>query len=260
MSKPTPNSSLNATAGLPAPLRVAAALLVPLIGAALLNSLAVLIRPLDPADGRAANTLFLGSAGLLSLLLGVAWYGLEGTGLRGKRPLYASIAFASMGWVVFLIARFVWVLNAGYGPAGATRAFIYLLLFEAFAVQVWTFGPFFRALADWRGPLTAVLGSGILFGLMGFLFFQESFYGDLPSLLYFLLWGVFYGIIRLRTGSLLGIVVIQTIQSFTAWVVMVPASVPPAAQAMQTVYLVTSIAYLIFIWRLWPKQEADYRV
>jgi len=236
------------------------ALLAPPLAAVLLSSVAGLIRPVAATDGRAANTLLLASAGLVSLLLGTAWYGLDGMGLRGKRPLYAGIAFASMGWIVFLIARFVWVLNAGYGPAGATRAFIYLLLFEALAVQIWTFGFFFRALADWRGPLTAAIGSGLLFGAVGLLFFQESFYGDLPALLFFLLWGVFYGIIRLRTGSLIGIVVIQAIQSFTAWVVMVPAAQPPPEQAMKTVYLVTSVAFLIFIWRLWPKQEADYRV
>ena len=125
---------------------------------------------------------------------------------------------------------------------------------------MWTFGLFFRTLADWRGPLTAAVGSGILFGMIGFLFFQESFYDSLTGLLYFLVWGLFYGVIRLRTGSLLGIVIIQAIQSFTAWVVMVPAAVPPPEEAMQIVYLVVSIAYLVFIWRLWPKTEADYRV
>jgi len=260
MSKTKSNPSTNSAAGLPIPLRAAVALLVPLIGAVLVSNLAGLIRPLDPADGRAANVLFLGSAGLISLLLGVSWYGLYGMGLREKRPLYASIGFAAMGWVVFLVARFFWVLNMGYGPAGASRSFVYLLLFEAFAVQIWTFGLFFRALADWRGPLTAAIASGVLFGVVGFLTFQESFYGSLTSLLYFLLWGLFYGIIRLRTGSLLGIVIIQAVQSFTAWVVMVPAETPPSTAAMQMVYLVTSVAYLIFIWRLWPKQEDDYRV
>jgi len=260
MSKSPTNSNTNAAAGLPAPLRVAVALLVPLIGAVLVSSLSGLIRPFDPQDTRAASALLLGCAGLISLLLGTAWYGLDGMGLRGKRPLYAGIAFASMGWVVFLVARFFLVLNVGYGPAGATRAFIYLLLFEAFAVQIWTFGLFFRALADWRGPLTAAIGSGILFGMIGLLFFQESFYNNSSTLAYFLLWGVFYGIIRLRTGSLIGVVFIQAIQSFTAWVVMVPASTPPSEQALQTVYLITAVAYILFIWRLWPKQETDYRV
>ncbi|MBK8987874.1 MAG: hypothetical protein IPM39_17700 [Chloroflexi bacterium] len=251
---------MNPTTGLPTPMRVAAALLVPLIGAVLLSNLAGLIRPPDPANGRAANTLFLACAGVISLLLGMAWYGLDGVGLRGKRPLYAGIAFASMGWLAFLAARFIWVLNAGYGPAGATRAFIYLMLFEAFAVQIWAFGLFFRALADWRGPLTAAIGSGLLFGMVGFLFFEESFYGSLSSLLFFLLWGLFYGIIRLRTGSFIGILVVQALQSFSAWVVMVPAENPPAVAAMQMVYLVSSLAFLVFIWRLWPKQPGDYRV
>ncbi len=244
---------------LPAPFRVVIALLVPLIGAVLFSSLAGLIRPLDPTDTEAGAALFLGGAGFISLLIGVGWYKLDGLGLRGKRPLYAGIAFAAMGWLVFLVARFVWVLNVGYGPAGSTRAFIYLLLFEALALQLWAFGLLFRALADWRGPLTAAVGSGLFFGMIGFLFFQESFYGNLFSMVYFLLWGLFYGIIRLRTGSLLGVAVIQALQSFTAWVVMVPAATP-SEEALRVVYSVTAVAYVIFIWRLWPKQESDYRV
>lgn len=258
MSKLNSNSSRQTTT-LPAPFRVVVALLVPLIGAVLFSSLAGLIRPLDAADSPAAVALFLGGAGLISLLIGVGWYKLDGMGLRGKRPLYAGIAFAAMGWLVFLVTRFVWVLNAGYGPAGSTRSFIYLLLFEALALQLWTFGLLFRTLADWRGPLTAAVGSGLLFGMMGFLFFQESFYGSPISLIYFLLWGLFYGIIRLRTGSLVGIAVVQALQSFTAWVVMVPAATP-SESALQLVYTITAVAYLIFIWRLWPKKESDYRV
>jgi hypothetical protein len=244
---------------LPAPFRMVVALLVPFIGAVLFSSLAGLLRPLDPTDTQAGVSLFLGGAGFISLLIGVGWYKLEGMGLRGKRPLYAGIAFASMGWLVFLAARFIWVQNMGYGPPDSTRSFIYLLLFEALALQLWTFGLFFRALADWRGPLTAAVGSGLLFGTMGFLFFQESLYNNFISLGYFLMWGIFYGIIRLRTGSLLGIVVVQALQSFTAWVVMVPAAAPPE-EALQIVYTISMAAYAIFIWRLWPKEESDYRV
>jgi membrane protease YdiL (CAAX protease family) len=263
MPKSNFNASPAALVGLPAPLRLAGALLAPPVGAILLVSLVLLLRPIDSADGRSANVLLLGSVGLISLLLGTAWYGLGGLGLRGKRPLYAGIGFAAMLWVVFIIARFVWVLNMNFGTVGGTREFVYLLLFEAFAVQLWTFGLFFRALADWRGPLTAAIGSGILFGVIGFLFFEESFFSNPPnlvSLAFFLVWGLFYGIIRLRTGSLVGIVVIQAMQSFTAWVVMVPANIPPDLAAMQTVYTVSAIACLLFIWRLWPKEVADYRV
>ncbi len=137
---------------------------------------------------------------------------------------------------------------------------VYLILFEGFATQVWTFGLFFRALSDWRGPLTAAVGSGLLFGMVAFIFFQESFYGNITSLIFFSLWGVFYGIIRLRTGSILGTILIQAMQSFTAWVVMIPAQIPPNQAAMQTVYFLTSITFLIFIWRLWPKEASDYRV
>lgn len=248
----------------PSILRLVLALLAPPLGAILLVNLVVLTRANDPPDARSLNVLMLGSAGLISLLLGTAWrYGLDGLGLRGGRPLYASIGFASMLWVVFIAARFYWVINLGYGPAGATIEFMYLMLFEAFAVQLWALGLVFRALAGWRGPLTAAIGSGLLFGLAGFLFFEESFFNEpvnLISLSFFLLWGLFYGIVRLRTGSVIGTMVIQALQSFTAWVVMVPLYTPPDQVAMQNIYTVSAIACLLFIWRLWPKDETDYRV
>lgn len=248
----------------PSLLRLVMALLVPVVGAILLVSLVVFSRSDGTADGRSTNVLLLGSLGLISLLLGTSWrYGLDGLGLRGGRPLYASIGFASMLWVVFIAARFYWVVNLGYGPAGATIEFMYLMLFEAFAVQLWTLGLVFRALAGWRGPLTAAVGSGLLFGLAGFLFFEESFFNNPPNLIslsFFLLWGLFYGIVRLRTGSAIGTMVIQALQSFTAWVVMVPLYTPPDLAAMQNVYTVSAIACLLFIWRLWPKEETDYRV
>lgn len=239
--------------------RVIIALLAPAFAAILVGALVGSFAT-AASDPRAVTAVWLGSAGLTSWLIGVAWYGIPGLGIRFKRPLFASIGFAVMGWVAYLLFHFLWVRLAGFGPAGSTQGFIYLLLFEAFAVQVWTFGLFFRALADWRGPLTAAIGSGLLFSMVGFLFFQESFYSSLSSLIFFLLWGLFYGIIRLRTGSLLGTVVIQAMQSFTAWVVMVPMQMPPDEAAMNVVYLLTSLAFLIFIWRLWPKEATDYRV
>ncbi|MFQ5436389.1 MAG: type II CAAX prenyl endopeptidase Rce1 family protein [Anaerolineae bacterium] len=227
--------------------RTAAAFTLPILAALILS---ILLNNLA--------ALFAG-LGLASWYLGLRWVGLPGMGLRGKRPLFSSIGFATMGWTAFLIFRFFFVTNAGYGPPDSTRSFIFLLLFEAFAMQLWAFGLLFRTLADWRGPITAAIGSGVIFGTAAYLFFQESFIGGMTGLLYFILWGVLYGVIRLRTGSLLGAVVIQALQSFTAWVVMVPQT-PVAAKELQTLYLAAGIAYLVFIWRLWPKEESDYRV
>ncbi|VAW41435.1 hypothetical protein MNBD_CHLOROFLEXI01-5160 [hydrothermal vent metagenome] len=116
----------------------------------------------------------------------------------------------------------------------------------------------FRGLAEWRGPLTAAIGSGIAFGAVAFILFQETFNNDIVTLFYFGVWGLFYGMIRLRTGSLLGSVVIQTLHSFTVWVALGP---PPSSDSnLQTVYLLTALVYALLIWRLWPKEEADYRV
>jgi hypothetical protein len=217
--------------------------------------------------------------GLTSWFLGLRWYRISGMGLRGGRPLFAGIGFAVLGWVALLIARLlpgipaVTINEAGQavieasllvevvaiGADNAGRVFFYLLLFEAFALQLWTFGLLFHALADWRGPLTAAVGSGLVFGAAGLLLFREAFVANLSSLLFFVLWGVLYGIIRLRAGSLLGIALVQALQSFTVWYVFLPPN-PPPLSGLQLVYFAASILYALIIWRLWPHQEEDYRV
>lgn len=200
---------------------------------------------------------FLAAIGLVSWFLGVRWYGLSGLGLRGHRPLYAGLGFAVLGWVAFLSLRFYAVRFFGFGSSAAI--FFLMLLFEAFAVQLWAFGLVFRAVADWRGPLTAAFVSGILFGMMAFLFFQESFIASSNAILYFGLWGILYGLIRLRTGGIIGQIIIQAMHSFTAWVVLVPET-PPATSQLNLLYLLAGISYAMIIWRLWPKREEDYRV
>jgi hypothetical protein len=217
--------------------------------------------------------------GVVSWFMGISQYRLAGMALRGRRPLFAGIGFATLGWVALLLARLLPTLptvtfnEAGQavvsarllvevvaiGADNAGRLFVYLLLFEAFALQLWSFGLVFRALAGWRGPLTAAVGSGILFSAVGFLLFREAFTSHWSSSLFFVLWGLLYGLIRLRTGSLLGIVLIQALQSFTVWYVFLPPDPPPLA-GLQLVYLVASILYALIIWRLWPRREEDYRV
>jgi hypothetical protein len=217
--------------------------------------------------------------GLTSWFLGLRWYRIAGLGLRGRRPLFASIGFAVLGWLALLIARLLpgiptttftdtgqavvevklLVEVVAIGADNAGRLIFYLLLFEAFALQLWTFGTLFRALSDWRGPLTAAVGSGLVFGATGFLLFREAFVSQWNSLLFFVLWGLLYGIIRLRTGSLLGTVLVQALQSFTVWYVFLPPASPPLA-GLQLVYLVAGIPYALIVWRLWPRREEDFRV
>lgn len=238
-------------------LRTAVAFGTPLAGAIIATLLAGGLS--TAASDQSSLAILFAGLGLVSWFIGLRWVGLPGLGLRGHRALYAGIGFAALGWLAFLLFRFIFVRIVGFGPAGSTRSFIFLLLFEAFAVQIWTFGLLFRALADWRGGLTAAVGSGIVFGAAAYLLFQESFTGSPVSFVYFVLWGIFYGVIRLRAGSLIGIVIIQAMQSFTAWVVMVPEA-PPQTNELQSLYLAASAAYLILIWRLWPKVVEDYRI
>lgn len=265
--------------------RVLLAVLLPLAAALLLGI--VTGAPFGRAEVASTSAApAFAALGLVSWFLGLRLYGLRGMALRGGRPLFAGIGFAVLAWVAALIGRFLpglpQTFNAdgqvvvstsllvevvAYRSAGSGRVFLYLLLFEAFAVQLWAFGLVFRALADYRGGLTAAIVSGLLFGAVGFILFGESFVASmdapllagLASLIYFLLWGVLYGIIRLRTGSILGTILVQALQTFTVWFVLQP---PPdlAATGIQTVFLAVSLLFLMIIWRLWPRRAEDYRV
>jgi hypothetical protein len=242
---------------LPPLTRVTISLILPVLGALLFSLIAGGSLRLG-GDEPGEVVLQLAGVGLVGWFLGLFWYGLSGTGLRFGRPLYAGIGFAALAWVVFLVVRLT-VEVESYGATDSGRTFLYLLIFEAFSTQLWTFGVFFRSVADWRGPLTAAVSGGILFGAAAFLFFQESFTTMPSSLLYFTTWGVLYGIIRLRTGSILGTVIVQATHTFTGWQVVVPAD-PPDTEQLQIFYLVASALYVLIIWRLWPKSEEDYRV
>jgi hypothetical protein len=240
-------SSLDAKTALPVTVRIGLTLLLPFALTLILGS----------SEG--SNAPILGGVGVASWFLGLFWYGLPGMGLRGGRPLFAGIGFATLGWLAFLLFRFTFIYS-NPSAADSGRSFIYLLLFEAFAVQLWAFSLLFRTLAEWRGPLTAAIGSGMGFGAVAFVLFQEAYSSGIVSLLYFVVWGAFYGIIRLRTGSFLGAMLIQTLHSFTVWVALGPLPALTPADRLPTVYLLTGLVYLVVIWRLWPKEEVDYRV
>ena len=245
-NKSNKQNVLAARTALPVTLRIMLILLLPFALTLILGS----------SEG--SNAPILGGIGVASWFMGLFWYGLPGMGVRGGRPLFAGIGFATLGWLAFLFGRFFIALDLNAVDSG--RSFVYLLLFEAFAVQLWAFGLLFRTLAEWRGGLTAAIGSGIGFGAVAFVLFQEAYASDVVSLLYFVVWGAFYGIIRLRTGSFLGSMLIQTLHSFTAWVALGPLPLLTPAGRLQMVYMLSGLVYLIVIWRLWPKEEADYRI
>jgi hypothetical protein len=231
-------------------------IVLPILGALILTVLVARTLRIDTNDQGQISVVLAGIA-LASWYVGWRWYGLPELGLRAGRPLYAGIGFATLGWIAFLLVRFFTVEVSAYDAEDAGRSFVFILLFEAFCVQIWTYGFFFRAVVDWRGPLTAAVASGVLFAAAALFFFQEQVIAS--SFLFFTVWGVFYGIIRLRTGSFLGAAIIQALQSWTAWQVMVPDS-PVDSTELRNLYLVTSALYILFIWRLWPKKEEDYRV
>jgi membrane protease YdiL (CAAX protease family) len=237
--------------------RVLLAIIIPILGALIFGGLAGNLSNLNEVTN---NAPLLAGLGIGAWFTGLFWYGLGGMGLRGRRPLFAGIGFATVGWLIFIIFRFT-SIDVNPQQAGSGQVFLYLLLFEAFAVQLWAFGLCFRSIADWRDPLTAAIGSGILFGVAALLLFQEVYAPQNPvSALYFTAWGVFFGLIRLRTGSLLGGALVQALHSFTAWVVLGPMPPLTPISSLQSLYFIASLGYLIMVWRLWPKEVEDYRV
>jgi hypothetical protein len=230
-------------------------LLVPLAAATFLYNFAAG----NNLNSRPALALFLGVLGAASWILGLRWYGLPGLGLRGGRPLFASIGFAVLAWLVLFLARLYFVDSRGLGSTGAAAEFFHLLVFEAFCTQLYAFGPFFRSVADWRGSLTAAIAGGLLFAFVGLFYFAEPHTLSAQALFYFATWGVLYGLIRLRTGSLLGSVLIQALQGFTVWFVLLPP-VTPDVYWLNWLHVVAGGLFIIIIWRLWPKTEEDYRV
>ena len=183
-------------------------------------------------------------------------------GIRGGRPLFSSAGFAFMGWVAVLLFRFFFVEidQNSFLQQRLWQDFLYLLLFEAFAVNIWLFGLFFRSVSEWRGGVTAAMTSGLIFGGIAYTLFSESFQDTLIPVFYFVAWGIFYGVVRLRTGSWLGIVIVQAMQSLTAWFLFPVFQPVSSLNFNSSFYMYMAIFFLILIWRLWPNEIEDYRI
>lgn len=236
------------------PVRVLISILVPLVGALLITVLVSGRLVIGDRQPSLAALQFAG-IGLASWLLGWRMLGLRGMGLRFGRPLSASAGFAFLALIVFLGVRLATVVG-DEGNNGVP--FIYLLLFEAYCTQLWTFGLFFHVVANWRGPLTAAVSSGLLFGAIALTLFQEVYAITASAILFFALWGILYGFIRLRAGTFLGVAIVQSLQSWLTWQLF-NVDQPDVSQ-MHTFYLITSVFFVLYIWRLWPKKEEDYRL
>lgn len=243
----------------PASSRTMVSLIVPVLVSLLLSGVLT-----SWFSGRGESAVFfLGGLGLASLFMGLTWYGTAEMGFRGGRPMFSSAGFAFLGWLAVLIVRIWYIESQEETGVGIASDFFYLLLFESFAVQVWAFGTFFRSVADWRGPLTAAVASGLAFGSLGSLYFIEAGYDlnvTVTAYFYFIVWGILYGIIRLRTGSIVGLVVAHAMQSLTTWHILLPLVPTSDPTTWGYFYTITATLYIILIWRLWPKEESDYRV
>ncbi len=236
------------------PFRVLLSIIIPLVGALLVTVIISGQLALGDRQPGMAVLQFAG-IGLTSWLIGWRMVGLRGMALRFGRPLSASAGFAFLVLIVFLGVRLATVVG-DEGNGGVP--YLYLLLFEAYCTQLWTFGLFFQVVADWRGPLTAAVSSGLLFGAIALTLFQEVYAITASAILFFALWGILYGIIRLRAGTFVGVAVVQSLQSWLTWQLF-NVDQPDISQ-MRTFYLITSVFFVLYIWRLWPKKEEDYRL
>ena len=242
---------------------------VPLFGAILLGQAVVAITGAD-GNNLSRSSIILSSIGLISMFYGMRKYKTPGMGLRGGRPLFSSAGFAFMGWVAILVCRFFFIeIDANALNQPLFSIFLYLLLFEAFAVQVWAYSLVFKAVSELYGGVAAAIASGIGFAAVAFYYFQEiaifspvinnSGWMLVLTILYVLAWGIFYGFVRLRTGSILGIVIVQAMQSLTAWELIPPLPVLDSTN-FNPLFFVSIVFYGILIWRLWPKELSDHRI
>ena len=243
---------------------------VPLFGAILLGQAVIRISGAS-TNSLSSNSIILAALGLISMFYGMQKYGTGGMGLRGGRPLFAGAGFAFLGWVVVLVVRFLYIAideNAMLVEP-LSPIFFYLLFFEAFAVQLWAFSLVFKSVADAWGGLTAAVVSGLLFAGVAFFYFQEarfleplfgSFWLTIVALLYMVSWGILYGMIRLRTGSILGIVIVQAMQSLTTWELIPPFEFLNETNYNPLFFTITGILWAVLIWRLWPTELDDYRI
>lgn len=208
--------------------------------------------------GTSGQLWFLLGLGAMGVVLGRQWYDWPELGLRTGRPLMAGVGFAFLGWLIMLGTR-IWAIDiTGFG-SGLGVVFLYLLLVEAACVQFFSFGLFFRALSDWRPPLTTVLLSGLVYGLLAYGFFGEAAVagGNRWVVLFFIVWGWMYGMIRLRTGSWLGMALVQAMQTLTVWHLMLWQGGLISAGYF---YVATGALYLLIAWRLLPKYRSDLRI
>lgn len=230
---------------------------VPIIAAGVATAIANNFELVE--NGEAVTLAVLG---IVSLLIGIPEFGADGLSFRNGRPMFAGIGFAFLAWIGLLVARFVAVGIGGSGrDLGIT--FLFLLIFEAFCVQLWTFGLLFRAIADWRSPLVAAIYTGVIYGFTAYLLYGETQYAFVVdsftarfAIVYFVIWGILYGVIRLRTGSFLGVALIQAMQTLTVWHML--TAVEPFG--MTWFYGLGIVLFAVLIWRLWPKYTSDFRV
>ncbi len=244
--------------GYPQKFRVIHSLFLPLFAAAFLSAISGQLFVFNESFGflTANNGVILGALGLASLIIGSRWYSYAELGIRGGRPFFSGFGFAFLGWIGFFIARLISVeINANFIQGGLGITYLFLLIFEGICVQLWVFGLLFRVLSERYSPLTAAIFSGLAFGFVGFLLFQES-YATRITILYFVVWGLFYGIIRLRTGSWVGMALAQSLQTLTAWHLLPPTDMI----SLGYLYGISGFVYLVVIWRLFPKTEEDFRV
>ena len=246
------------------------AIAVPLFGALLLGQAVVRLSGAS-TNSLAGSSIIMAGLGLISIFYGMQKYGTGGMGLRGGRPLFAGAGFAFLGWIVMLVTRFIYIdIDQGAMLVEPLfPIFLYLLLFEAFAVQLWCFSLVFKSVSDMWGGLTAAVVSGLLFAGVAFFLFQETrflepLFGSawltLVALLFMVTWGILYGMIRLRTGSILGIVLVQAMQSLTVWELLPPFEFLNETNYNPLFFTIVGIAFAVLIWRLWPTEIEDYRI
>lgn len=160
--------------------------------------------------------------GVLFLACGAvgSWkFSLEGTGITSKNIgrgfLYAGVILViGLAFILALQPPVEW---ADLGPAIWSPVLFHLAV--ALAEETWFRGLILKALHTWRGALVAVFGSALLFGVT-----HVPAHGW-EGLLFSLSIGLPYAVVRLKTGNLLGLIVVHWVTNLTdSFVLLSPAN------------------------------------
>jgi len=219
--------------------------LVPLIAIAPVAAILVWGVGLEPSAQLTRGILY-GCLFIACSAVGSWKLSLEGIGITRKKIgrgfLYASIILATAFGFMFALQP----LKALADISLMIWSPVLFYLAVALAEETWFRGLMFKALYDWRGTLPAVFGSAILFGLM-----HVPTHGW-EGLLFSLSIGLPYAVVRLKTGNILGLVIVHWLTNLSdSFISLSPVTLETAWLVLLHIIVFSGVSIAILLLDRW---------